>query len=123
VVSLAGKRLSNAPQWSARAGADYDIPIGGSGKLNLRGDVNWQDRVYFTEFNNADATQAAYALVNAGLKYTSTKGRWSVDVWGRNLANKLVFTNNIITAPLFNSVRVGSVAPPRTYGVTLGVDF
>jgi len=123
VVSLAGKRLSNAPQWSARAGADYDIPIGGSGKLNLRGDVNWQDRVYFTEFNNADATQAAYALVNAGLKYTSGSGKWSVDVWGRNLADKLVFTNNIITAPLFSSVRVGSVAPPRTYGVTLGVDF
>jgi iron complex outermembrane receptor protein len=123
VVSLAGKRLSNAPEWSARAGADYDIPIGGSGKLNLRADVNWQDRVYFTEFNNSDATQAPYALVNAGLKYTSTKGKWSVDVWGRNLADKLVFTNNIITAPLFSSVRVGSVAPPRTYGVTLGVDF
>ena len=123
VVSLAGKRLSNAPAWSARAGADYDLPIGGSGKLNLRGDVNWQDRVYFTEFNNSDATQAPYALVNAGLKYTSAQGRWSVDVWGRNLANKLVFTNNIITAPLFSSVRVGSVAPPRTYGVTLGVDF
>ena len=123
VVSLAGKRLSNAPEWSFRAGADYDIPIGGSGKLNLRADVNWQDRVYFTEFNNADATQAPYALVNAGLKYTAENGKWSIDVWGRNLADKLVFTNNIITAPLFSSVRVGSVAPPRTYGVTLGVDF
>jgi iron complex outermembrane receptor protein len=46
-----------------------------------------------------------------------------VDVWGRNLGNKLVITNNIITAPLFNSVRVGSLAPPRTFGVTLGVNF
>ena len=123
VVSLAGNRLSNAPEFSFRAGANYDLPIGGSGKLNLRGDINWQDRVYFTEFNNADATQAPYALINAGLKYTAENGRWSVDVWGRNLADKLVLTNNIITAPLFNSVRVGSVAPPRTYGVTLGVDF
>lgn len=122
-VNLAGKRLSNAPEYSFRAGADYDIPIGGSGKLNLRADVNWQDRVYFTEFNNADATQKPYALLNAGLKYTSDGGRWSVDVWGRNLADKLVLTNNIITAPLFNSVRVGSVAPPRTYGVTLGAKF
>ena len=122
-VDLAGNRLSNAPEFSFRAGGDYDIPIGGSGKLNLRADINWQDRVYFTEFNNADATQAPYALINAGLKYTSADDRWTIDVWGRNLANKLVLTNNIITAPLFNSVRVGSVAPPRTYGVTVGVNF
>jgi len=122
-ISVAGNRLSNAPEFSFRAGADYDIPLGASGKLNARAEVNWQDRVYFTEFNNDDATQGAYALVNAGLKYTSASNRWSLDVWGRNLGNALVITNNIITAPLFSSVRVGSVAPPRTYGVTLGVNF
>ncbi|WP_421853246.1 TonB-dependent receptor [Novosphingobium sp.] len=122
-ISVAGNRLSNAPEFSFRAGADYDIPIGSAGKLNARAEVNWQDRVYFTEFNNADATQAGYALLNAGLKFTSANDKWSIDVWGRNLGNKLVITNNIITAPLFSSVRVGSVAPPRTYGVTFGVNF
>lgn len=122
-LDLAGKKLSNAPEFSFRAGANYDIPVGSSGKLNARAEVNWQDRVFFTEFNNADATQGAYALVNAGLKFTSANDRWSVDVWGRNLTNELVITNNIITAPLFSSVRVGSVAPPRNYGVTFGVNF
>ena len=122
-INVAGNRLSNAPEFSFRAGADYDIPIGSAGKLNARAEVNWQDRVYFTEFNNADATQGGYALVNAGLKYTSPNDQWTVDVWGRNLTNQLVLTNNIITAPLFSSVRVGSVAPPRTYGVTFGVNF
>jgi iron complex outermembrane receptor protein len=122
-ISVAGNRLQNAPEFSFRAGADYDIPIGSAGKLNARADVNWQGRVYFTEFNNADATQAGYALVNAGLKFTSANDRWSVDIWGRNLGNELVITNNIITAPLFSSVRVGSVAPPRTFGVTFGLNF
>lgn len=122
-VSVAGNRLQNAPEFSFRAGADYDIPLGSAGKLNARAEVNWQDRVYFTEFNNADATQAPYALINAGLRFTSSNDKYFVDVWGRNLANKLVITNNIITAPLFSSVRVGSVAPPRTYGVTFGVNF
>lgn len=122
-VNLAGKKLSNAPEFSFRAGADYDIAVGSAGKLNARAEVNWQDRVFFTEFNNADATQGAYALVHAGLKFTPTNGKWSVDVWGRNLTNELVITNNIITAPLFSSVRVGSVAPPRTYGVTFGLNF
>jgi iron complex outermembrane recepter protein len=122
-ISVAGNRLSNAPEFSFRAGADYDIPIGSAGKLNARAEVNWQGRVYFTEFNNADATQGGYALINAGLKFTSANDRYFVDVWGRNLGNELVITNNIITAPLFSSVRVGSVAPPRTYGVTVGVNF
>jgi iron complex outermembrane receptor protein len=122
-ISVAGNRLQNAPEFSFRAGADYDIAIGSAGKLNARADVNWQGRVFFTEFNNADATQAPYALINAGLRFTSANDKYFVDVWGRNLANKLVITNNIITAPLFSSVRVGSVAPPRTYGATFGVNF
>ncbi|WP_072381080.1 TonB-dependent receptor [Novosphingobium sp. NDB2Meth1] len=122
-VSVAGNRLQNAPEFSFRAGADYDIPVGTAGKVNARAEVNWQDRVFFTEFNNADATQAPYALINAGLRFTPTNNKWYVDIWGRNLANKLVITNNIITAPLFNSVRVGSVAPPRTVGGTFGLNF
>lgn len=122
-TSVAGNRLSNAPEFSFRAGGNYDIPIGSAGKLNARAEVNWQDRVFFTEFNNADATQAPYALINAGLRFTSADDKFTVDIWGRNLANKLVITNNIITAPLFNSVRVGSLAPPRTFGVTFGANF
>ncbi len=122
LVNLKGNRLSNAPEFSVRAATDYTVPIGDA-KLNLRADVNWQDRVYFTEFNNADATQAPYATINAGLKYTAASGVWSVDVWGRNLTDKFIVSNNIITAPLYSSIRVGSLAPPRTYGVTLGVNF
>ena len=120
-VNLAGNTLDNAPEFSFRAGANYDLPISIPGKINLRGELTWQDRVYFTEFNNADATQAPYAMINAGISYTSEDKRWTVDVWGRNLTDHFIFSNNIITAPLYNSVRVGTVAPPRTYGVTLGV--
>jgi iron complex outermembrane receptor protein len=122
LVNLAGNRLSNAPEFSFRASTDYTIPIGDA-SINLRADLNWQDRVYFTEFNNADATQAAFTTINAGIKYTSANGMWSVDAWGRNLTNEFIVSNNIITAPLYSSVRVGSMAPPRTYGVTLGLNF
>ncbi len=122
LVNLAGNRLSNAPEFSFRASTDYTIPIGDA-SINLRADVNWQDHVFFTEFNNADATQAAFTTINAGVKYTSANGMWTVDAWGRNLANKFIISNNIITAPLYSSIRVGSLAPPRTYGVTLGMNF
>ena len=34
-----------------------------------------------------------------------------------------IYSNNIITAPLYGSVRVGSLLPPRTYGLTLALNF
>jgi iron complex outermembrane receptor protein len=122
-VDLKGNHLSNAPNYTVRLAASYDMPVGEIGTLNLHGDINWQDRVYFTEFNNADATQGGYSMVNAGARFTDVTKRWSVDVWGRNLTDRFVISNNIITAPLFSSVRVGSMAPPKTYGVTVGYQF
>lgn len=123
LVDLSGNRLSNAPEFSVRVAGSYDIPVGETGTLNLRADLNFQDKVSFTEFNNSDAVQPAVATVNAGVRFTAPNDRWSIDIWGRNLTNEFIITNNIITAPLFNSVRVGSIAPPRTFGATLGFNF
>ncbi len=122
-VDLSGNRLSNAPEYTLRAAVDYNVALGDAGFLNLRADINYQDEVFFTEFNNIDAVQPSVSTVNAGIRFTTADERFSIDVWGRNLTNEFVISNNIITAPLFNSVRVGSLAPPRTYGVTLGVNF
>lgn len=122
-VDLSGNRLQNAPEFSARAAISYEWFLANDSSLTLRSDVNWQDRVYFTEFNNADATQPAHAIWNAGLGYKAPGGKYTVDLWIKNIADKYVIANNIITAPLYNSVRVGSLTPPRTYGVTVGVKF
>ncbi len=122
-VDLSGNRLSNAPPFSLRFAGNYDIPVGDAGTLNLRADVNVQGKVFFTEFNNNDAVQPTATTVNAGLRFTTKDDRWSIDLWGRNIGNAFIISNNIITAPLFNSVRVGSLAPPRTFGATLGFNF
>ena len=91
--------------------------------MMLRGEYYYQDDVYFTEWNRADAYQEGYGLLNARAVYTLPGDRWSFAVWGRNLADEEVISNNIITAPLYNSLRVGSMLPPRTYGATVSFDF
>ena len=120
---LSGNSLANAPEFTFRLGATYDQPIGNSGNLIFSGDVNWTDDIYFTEFNNSDAFQESYAIVNASVRFESANGRWGIEVFGANLADKKIITNNIVAAPLFAFPRVGSVAPPRTYGVTLSTNF
>ena len=91
----------------------------GAGKITLHGETVFSDKVFFTEFNNDDAVQKAYALFNFNAGYEPTDGHWSVTAWIRNAGDKLVKANNIITAPLYSSVQVGTLMPPRTYGLTL----
>lgn len=123
LVDLSGKTLPNAPKFTFGGGFNYDLPLGNNGKLTLAGDVKWQDTVYFTEFNNSDAEQTGYALANASLTWHAPGDHFSVEGWLRNLTNKYAIANNITAAALFAYVRVGSLVPPRTYGVTAGYKF
>jgi iron complex outermembrane receptor protein len=122
-VDLSGNNLQNAPEYTAFAALDYRRPVTERGSLISRVEWAWQDDVYFTEFNNSDAFQEAYSVLNANLGYEGAEGRWSAVVWGRNLTDEFVISNNIITAPLYGSIRVGSLLPPRTYGLTFSYNF
>ena len=122
-VDLSGNNLQNAPEYTAFAALDYRRPVTERGSVIGRVEWAWQDDVYFTEFNNEDAFQEAYSVLNANLGYEGAEGRWSAVAWGRNLTDEFVISNNIITAPLYGSIRVGSLLPPRTYGVTFSYNF
>ena len=67
--------------------------------------------------------QEAYGIVNVSAGYEGSGGRWAVTGWARNLTDEFVVSNNIITAPLYGSIRVGSLLPPRTYGLSLAYNF
>ena len=123
LVDLSGKRLPNAPRFTFGGGFNWDIATGSDSHLSVNGDLKWQSKVYFTEFNNRDAEQGSYAMANAGLTWHAPGDRYSIGAWVKNLTNEFVISNNIITAATFAYVRVGSVMPPRTYGVTAAFNF
>ena len=123
LVDLSGKRLPNAPRFTLGGGFNWDIATGNDSRLSVNGDIKWQSKVYFTEFNNRDAEQGSYAMANAGLTWHAPGDRYSIGAWVKNLTNEFVVSNNIITAATFAYVRVGSVMPPRTYGVTAAFNF
>lgn len=123
LVDISGNQLANAPEWTVAAFADHRLELSSAGFLDLSGDINLQDEVFFTEFNNNDARQESFVLVNASATWRSVDERFSVAVWGRNLTDKYALANTIIAAPLYSFVSVGSLRPPRTYGITLGYDF
>jgi iron complex outermembrane recepter protein len=123
LVDLSGNRLPNAPEFTFGGGFNWDIHIGNDSRLSVNGDLKWQDQVFFTEFNNRDAEQGSYAIANAGVTWHAPGDRYSIGAWVKNLTNEFIIANNIITAQTFAFVRVGSLMPPRTYGVTANFKF
>lgn len=123
-VDLAGNYLDNAPPYSVRTKLAYSVPIGVErGDLKFSIEEFYQGRVYFTEFNNADAAQGSYGLLNTDLAWQSPNANWLVQGWVRNAADKFAIANVTIASLTYNNVRVGSIMPPRTYGLTLGYRF
>ena len=121
ITDLSGNTLPNAPESTAKLGLTWEGAIGG-GTLTVRGEAYYQDDVYFTEWNREDAYQKSYEQFNASVDY-SWNDQWLLSLWGRNLSDEEVMSNNIITAPLYDSLRVGAVLPPRTYGATVTYQF
>lgn len=121
ITDLSGNTLPNAPESTAKLGLTWEGAVGG-GTLTVRGEAYYQDDVYFTEWNRKDAFQKSYEQFNASVDY-SWNDQWLLSLWGRNLSDEEVMSNNIITAPLYDSLRVGAVLPPRTYGATVTYQF
>ena len=117
---LDGNQLMQAPEMSINSAIEYEFAVA-NGTVNLRGELNWQDRIYFTPFNEAAVSRPANTKINAFIRYEI--GNWNISVYGRNLANKTT-----IASALVNSVAVGlpvsgTLEPPRTYGVRVGYHF
>lgn len=131
-TNMTGNELPRAPKFTWRLAARYDFSVG-DGKLTPSASVNGQSKQFFTEFNDrviiVGATtnnryvplqQGQWAMVNAGLRYEAPDGRWSVEAFGQNLANKLVLVTGALNT---SGLAAGSYAPPRTYGVRVGATF
>jgi iron complex outermembrane receptor protein len=117
-ASAAGNQLPNSPRFTMDISGDYvvDLPIGQL-DLNL---TNAYNSGYFTEADNF-LHQAAYDLLNASAGWTSPDQRLNVKLWGRNLLNKVVESEEVTGAP--EGYSVDHVNPPRTYGFTLLYKF
>ena len=76
-VDVAGRRLSNVPEWSGRTWLEYARQLGWLGVLLLSIDVMKQSTVYFTPINDTVERQGPYSLVNANIT-VRPRPSWSV---------------------------------------------
>jgi iron complex outermembrane receptor protein len=119
-VDLTGNQLTQAPSMAINAGAEYRWRMAG-GHLSLRGEVNFQDRIYFTPFNEKAVSRAPNTKINAFLNYQGR--RIDVSIYGRNLANRTTIANGLVSSAVVGLPVTGTLEAPRTYGIQVGYKF
>jgi iron complex outermembrane recepter protein len=119
---LAGNTLSNSPTWTIAAGLEHTWTLPNSMGLNGRIEDRYQSKQFFDPFNYASTTEQGYSLANAYLDLTggTSRAKWKVGAWIRNLANKVYFNN--MEEFYTNNTYVYGYGAPRTFGVRIQVD-
>lgn len=130
------RAFPHTPKFSATAGFDWRVVQGDWGKLNLYGDVNHVSK-YFTfpyplvtstaSDQNAHNTQSpGRTIVNLRLSLSDISiggAKASLSGFVRNLTQADSPSNFIDFGPGFGGLTLGYFPDPRTWGVTLGVEF
>ncbi|KMS58643.1 hypothetical protein V473_00665 [Sphingobium cupriresistens LL01] len=83
-ISVAGNQIINAAKYKLNISSDFVIMDGPSGKVNLNLNANYNSRTYYDVYNTENISQKPYWLANGRISYDAD--RWSVAVYGKNLA-------------------------------------
>lgn len=116
-IDAAGNRIVNAPRWSWTANASHELSTS-IGQFTTTATLNYRGQT-FADPANRFKLPTRYVL-NASERWTSLNDKFFVTIWAENLLDKRYdYAINILTP----AGLVGNTAPPRTYGISAGVNF
>lgn len=122
-----GQRFPYTPKWQGTFDAQYRFPVSSDLEAFLGGSVTARSSTTGALLSG-DASVAAleellhidgYTLVDLRTGVESTDGRWRIELWGRNVADKFYVTG--VTRNSDFTTRFTGM--PATYGVTLRYRF
>lgn len=123
VGGLKGDRLPYVPEWSFGFLGDYEILVGGAWTLDVGGVISYiGSRPFYFQARTADGslnTLESYATVD--LRATAYIGRWSFELYGKNLTNEMGITAVDTGGGYPNGTYGLGLIRPRTVGVSVGV--
>lgn len=120
VTDVTGRPLARAPRETINAAAELAIPIGGL-RGTARIDYRQRSSFWFEPSSDPALFEPGYSLVDARVGLGTMDGRWQLDLWGRNLADRRyrVFAQAIGFATNGISAATSRTGDPRTIGLTL----
>ena len=120
-VDFSGNRLNNAPDFATHLSGQYTWTLPRA-SLALKLEGEYTTKFFFTAANLPLEGQSAYAKADAFLTYRSVHD-WYATAFVRNMTNKLTKVSALVQSPQLGNPVIGSLAPPRTFGIELGYKF
>jgi outer membrane receptor protein involved in Fe transport len=123
-VNLRGNELPYAPDFKINVGAQYTMPLGGTGwSATLRGDYVRQSSYFAREFNTPNDRIKGWSIGNALLRFTNEPETLGVELFVKNIGDSDAITSSIIEDAQVGSYRNVRVLEPRTYGISTRISF
>jgi outer membrane receptor protein involved in Fe transport len=117
-----GDPLPYVPEWSFSFNADYEWTVMGRSRAHVGGSLGYTgDRTI--EFSNRAADGSlrhAGKIVTLDLRTSLHVGRWSVELYGKNLTNDRGVTSIGVAGALPNGALGLGLIRPRTIGLSIG---
>jgi iron complex outermembrane recepter protein len=120
-----GDPLPYVPKWSFALSGDYEWTVKGSSRAYVGATVGYTGE-RTVQFNNraADASiRQAESFTSLDLRTGLYRGRWSVELYGRNLTNEMGVTSIGTAGPLPHGALALGLIRPRTIGLSVGTRF
>jgi outer membrane receptor protein involved in Fe transport len=135
-IDNTGNRLLNSPEFSVSIIASQTLELRRFGALTFRYAGSWTDDTFFDSSEGAGIPNSAgeqvlsdfmigeeaYWLHNVSLDYSPRDSGIVVSGWVRNLTNE-AYRNFSADLNTFLNTTIHFIGDPRTYGVTVRVDF
>lgn len=120
-VDCSGKRAPYAPEWTVNLAAEHAFRMPNDARIVAGARLHYQSET----LTGLDFTpleyQGGYATLGVSLGYSTSDGRFDVTAFCNNLTDETVVANTF--QPPFGSFVVGTLRPPRLYGLRVGARF
>jgi len=114
-----GNKITRTPKLSGTFGLNQLIDNVGNGNLELAANVYFNSGFYYLAQNSPTSKQDSYYVLNASLSYFYEPWRLRTTLFGSNLNDERYTYSKFI----LDTGTLEYLAPPRTFGIRLGVDF
>ncbi len=114
---LAPRKLANSPDYTMNLALLYDLPLASGGGIRFATDINRAGKQFKEIQNNTALEVPAQGLWNGSITWRNADERFSVSVYGRNLADE-EFIVDTLSTPASNGWGVVVYGMPRTWGVS-----
>lgn len=120
LTSYVGESFPNTPDWQIVSDAEYEFPISsGNFRGFVGGSLTYRSSSPAAFGNDPVFVLPSSTLVDLRAGIESSGGRWTAQIWGRNITNEHYWTNVTHLTDYVSRL----TGQPATYGISVGYRY